>query len=318
MRYKYEKKPIHIAVGNLNVDITMYVPRLPGPDQSIIADEIQIGPGGAASNYSVAVAYYGHQPYLIASTSTSSFIDTIIDKLNKIGVITKFLKRVEENPGLVTVIVIPGGEKFMVKYRGANELLSPNDVPKQLLEEANIVHLASIPASIAGEIATRAAGLGLLVSYDPGSYALYEKEKILKILDKTNILFLNRVEAKQLTRGKVENLLKFGPDIVVVKKGPGGAYLLQQGGTVYYGISKPVRPPVDTTGAGDAFDAFFNAAYIDYKDPGKALSYALAAGALKVMCKGSQLCWDKQLFNKQLNETTVEKLKQPEPWILED
>ncbi len=311
-------KPIHVSVGNLNIDITMYVPRIPGSDESVIADDIVIGPGGSASNYSIAVTYYGHQAYLIASTSTNPLVDTVLEKLNNIGVVTKFVKRVEEDPGIVSVIVIPGGEKIMVKYRGANELLSPNDVPRQLLELATIIHMASIPPSIAMEIAMRASGLGILISYDPGAYALYAKSKVLSMLNYINILFVNRVEAKTLTGGKVENLLKYGTDLIVIKKGPAGAYVLQHGGTVYHGVSKPIRNPVDSTGAGDAFDAFFNSAYIDYRDPGKALSYALAAGALKVMCRGSILCWDKQLFSKQLSETLVEELKKPENWILED
>ncbi|ADI31472.1 carbohydrate kinase family protein [Staphylothermus hellenicus] len=315
---KTSSKPIHVAVGNLNIDITMYVSRLPMPDESVFAEEIMMGPGGSASNYSIAVTYYGHTAYLIASTSLNQLVDSILEKLNSIGVITRFVKRVEENPGIVNVVVIPGGEKIMVKYRGANELLSPNDVPKQLLEEATIVHMASIPPTIASEIAMRATGLGALVSYDPGAYALYDEEKIVSILDNINILFLNRAEARSITGGKIENLLKYGTDLIVIKKGPGGAYVLQQGGTVYHGVSKPIRPPIDSTGAGDAFDAFFNAAYIDYKDLGKALSYALAAGALKVMCRGSILCWDKHLFSKQLNETIVEEIKEPENWILED
>lgn len=315
---KTNAKPVHVAVGNLNIDITMYVPKIPGPDESVFAEDTRIGPGGSASNYSIAVTYYGHLAYLVASTSLNPLIDSILNKLNSIGVVTKFVKRVEENPGIVNIVVIPGGEKIMVKYRGANELLSPNDVPRQLLEEATIIHMASIPPSIASEIAMRASGLGVLVSYDPGAYALYDRERIISMLNNINILFLNRAEARSITGGRIENLLKYGTDLIVVKKGPGGAYVLQHGGTVYHGVSKPIRTPVDSTGAGDAFDAFFNASYIDYKDPGKALSYALAAGALKVMCRGSILCWDKQLFSKQLNETIVEEIKEPENWILED
>lgn len=313
---KVEK--IHIAVGNLNVDVTMYVSRLPGPDEAVIADDLIIGPGGSASNYAVAVAAYGHTAYLVASTSTDPLAEGVLSILEEKGVKTLYVKRIESPPGLVSVYVIPGGERLMVKFRGANELLSPNDVPRSLLEKASIVHIASIPPSIALEIADRASDLGLMVSYDPGAYALKNPDSVLKVLKNVTILFLNRKEAKAISIHDPRNLLEHGPLMIVVKKGPAGAYVVTHGDKYYSGVSRPIRPPVDSTGAGDAFDAFFNAAYLDYKDPGKALMYALAAGALKVTCKGSQICWNKQLFNRQLGETSIEALKKPPEWLLED
>ncbi len=313
-----KRRPIHVSVGNLNVDITMYVPRLPGPDEGVVADDINIGPGGAASNYAVAVSYYGHIAYLVASSSLDPIVDDVIKQLDGKGVFTRYVKRIEGPPGIVSVYVIPGGERLMVKYRGANELLSPNDVPRELLEKASIIHLATVRPEIAGEIADRAMDLGLLVSYDPGSYALTDPQKVLRTVKYVSILFLNRREAKALSKHSVESLLERGPFMIVVKKGPGGAFVATHGGKYYSGISRPLNPPVDSTGAGDAFDAFFNAAYLDYKDPGRALSYALAAGALKVTCRGSQLCWNRQLFNRQLGETSVETLKEPPDWLLED
>ncbi|OYT38213.1 MAG: ribokinase [Desulfurococcales archaeon ex4484_58] len=312
------EKPLHVAVGNLNIDITLYVDKIPRYDESVLSSETLISPGGSATNYSIAVRYYGHRVSLIASTSTNPLVDNILKQLRDHGITTDYIKRVDEEPGLVIVIVLKNGERLLFKYRGANELLSPNDLPRELMEQANIIHLTSIPPNIVDEIVSRASRLGVLISYDPGVYVSIYREKILEIIDNINILFLNRVEAKELSRGRIEDLLKYNIDAIVVKKGAGGAYLLQHGGKYYYGISKPLQKPVNTTGAGDAFAAFFNAAYLDYRDWGKALRYALAAGALKTMCKTSIICWDQKLFNKQLRNTTIEIVKNPEEWILED
>ncbi len=310
--------PLHVAVGNLNIDLTLYIERFPRSDESVIINDILVGPGGSAANYSVAVTCYGHRSALIASTSTMSYVDEILEMLREKGVDISYVKRVEERPGTVVVIVKKNGERIMFKYRGANELLSPNDLPRELLLDASIVHLTSIPPNIAGEIADRASHLGLLVSYDPGVYVSSSRKDVIKILDKINILFLNRVEAKQLSGTDPSSLLKYGVDIVVVKKGAGGAYLIQHGNIYYYGVSKPLKEPVNTTGAGDAFDAFFNSAYLDFKDYGKALSYALTAGALKTMYKTSLLVCDRELFSKQLKNTRIEIVKEPEEWVLED
>lgn len=313
-----KRSHVHVAVGNLNIDITLYVNRIPGPDESLIASDAHIGVGGAASNYAVAVAYYGHIPYLIASTSSHSFVDQILEELVKVGVRIDYIKRVDGTPGIVSIIVDSKGEKVMVKHRGVNSMLSPNDLPRDLLKEASIIHIASVEPSVALEIARRANSLGVLVSYDPGSGVFESRDIVLDTIKYTNILYLNRAEAKALAGTNIDRLLDRGPWIVVIKKGAAGAYAIVPGGTVYHGLSKPIRKPVDTTGAGDAFAAFFNSAYLDSNDVGKALEYGLAAAALKVTCRGSKLCYDKTLFNKQLLETMIEKLKNPPEWVLED
>ncbi len=309
---------LHVSVGNLNIDLTLYIPRLPVFDESVIVNDMLLSPGGSASNYASAVACYGHRATLIAAASTNPMVDNILEELRRRGVDTRFVKRVDGDPGLVIVVVTSNGEKIMLKYRGVNELLSPNDVPRELLDQANIVHLASIPPNIAEEIAGRASRLGIIVSYDPGVYAVSEKERVIKMLDKIDILFLNRVEAKELAGANMESLLKYGLSLLVIKKGAGGAFVVQHGSFYYRGRSKPIGKPINTTGAGDAFDAFFNAAYLDYKDPGKALSYGLAAGTLQTMCKTSIICCDMELFKKQLLMTTVEVMKEPDEWIIED
>ncbi len=310
---------IHIAVGNLNIDINLYVPRLPKPDESIISSDAVIGAGGAASNYAVAVSYYGHKAYLVATTSSYSFVDYILSDLEEHGVSTEYVKRVEGAPGIVSVIVDRGtGERIMVKYRGVNSLLSPNDVPRELLKIASIIHIASVEPSVAVEIARRAGSLGVLISYDPGAGVYVSREKVLEAVKLSNIVFLNRREAKELVGPDPAKILDMGPNIVVIKRGPAGAYVLAPGGIVYHGLAKPVKPPVDSTGAGDAFAAFFNSAYLERHDIGKALLYGVAAATLKVTCRGSRLCYDKTLFSKQLNETSVEVLKNPPEWVLED
>ncbi len=309
---------VHVAIGNLNIDITFYVDKLPGPDEAIVSSDANIGVGGAASNYAVAIAYYGHRSYLVATTSSYGFIDSVLEELLRLGVNIKYIKRVEGAPGIVSIIVNKKGERVMVKHRGVNSLLSPNDVPREILKIASIAHIASIEPSVALEIARRASSLGVMVSYDPGSGVYEDPETVLRVLEYTNILFLNRREALQLAGPNPTKLLDRGPEIIVIKKGPGGAYVIQPGNIVYHGISRPIRPPVDTTGAGDAFAAFFNATYLDSHEIGRALQYALAAGALKVTCRGSRLCLDRHLFNKQLMETMVEAMRNPPPWLLED
>ncbi|WP_440059180.1 carbohydrate kinase family protein [Thermogladius sp. 4427co] len=301
-------KPIHLSIGNVNIDLTFYIDRLPGPDESVYSKDLNISPGGAALNYAVAATYYGHYVYLIAAASTQTFSKEILDEVKNIGVDVRYVKLVEEPPGVVAVFVLPDGEKLMVKYRGANTLLTFMDVPRFLIKEAAVVHMASIDPRIAAEIAEVARRHASFTSYDPGVYALTDPGDVLKVAGLVNVLFLNKAEAEALGSEKIIRLLNLGIDYVIVKKGGEGAVAISGTRRVIKGYLTPVVKPVNTTGSGDAFNAFFNAAYIDWKDPLKALQYALSAGALKTMCRKSIMCWDKNLFNKQLEKSYVEDL----------
>jgi len=309
---------IHVCIGNFNIDLTLYVSRLPGLDESVNATEMILSPGGAATNYAVAVSCYGHRAVLIAVASASPLVDIMLNRVRELGVDVSYVKRVEGMPGLVVVVVSGEGERVMYRYRGVNELLSSASIPREALMQASIVHMASLPPATAGRIGEAASKLGILTSYDPGVYAISDREHVIKVLDKIDILFLNRVEAKSLAGYNIESLLKYGPSLIVVKKGAGGAYVVQHGGLYHHGRVKPIGKPVNTTGAGDAFDAFFNAAYLEYRDVGKALLYALAAGTLKTLYKTSIMSCDKELLKKQLLQTSVEVVKEPDEWVLED
>jgi len=307
-RELHSRKPVHVSVGNINVDIVFYIDKMPGNDESVYAREFNISPGGAALNYAVAATYYGHYAYLVASTSTHILSQRLIEEVKTMGVDVRYLKLVDELPGVVAVFVSSRGERSMIKYRGANEFLTLGDIPRQLIKEANIIHLASVTPRLVEELGVAAKTYGTILSYDPGLYALEEPENVVKVARYINIIYLNKPEARTLRPTGLTQLLKRGLDLVVVKKGGEGAVVLTGGGRALRGFSDPVRKPVNATGAGDAFAAFFNAAYLDSGDPLRALLHGLSAGTFKTFCKGSILCWDRNLFNKQLEKTYVEDL----------
>jgi ribokinase len=80
--------------------------------------------------------------------------------------------------------------------------------------------------------------------------------------------------------------LKDIPVIITVKRGEEGAYLYWSGRR-YSGHQEISVSIVDTTGAGDAFDAAFNVIYLETGNPAIALKHAIAAGTLKIARLGS-------------------------------
>lgn len=297
----------HIAVGNFNIDIAVYAEKFPGPDESISAHLLQIRPGGAAANYSAAVAQYGHEAYLVASISDAPLAHEVLKELRTYGVKLDYVKVLPVEPGIVVVFLSKTGERSMVKYAGANALLRPQDVPEEIIGRAHVAHLASIGVEFVKRVTELAKRHATMISYDPGIYAGKSPEGIAEIAGQIDTLFLNKVEALRLFE-KIPPLvlLKKGLDRVVVKRGKEGALVITSDMYLFTGKSAPISSPIDTTGAGDAFNAFFNTALLEFSDEVKALQYALAAGALKSVQKGSILTYDEKLFAEQLKTTTVE------------
>jgi len=305
-----DSKPLHVSIGNFNIDVVLYVDRLPGVDESVNASDTDIRPGGAAVNYAVAVARYGHRASLVASVADNQLVKANLELVRSLGVDVTGVTVVNSPPGVVVVMVYPDGSRSMIRSLGANVLLSPDSIDQGLLDAASIVHMATLHPEKATHIVHRING-GCIVSYDPGVYVESSWEHLRTALIHTNILFLNRKEYLKL-RSKLgdRGIFDTGLDIVVVKLGDKGAVALTREGGRYHAYTKLQGKPVDTTGAGDAFNAFFNAAYIDFKDVREALRYGVAAGALKTLCKGSMLCWDPEVFHRHLHEGIVREVEE--------
>ena len=282
----------HLAVGNINLDISLYVPRLPEPEEVVFAEEAWIGLGGAATNYAVAISRMGQRSRLLAVASGIVERLGLLKALEDAGVDTSSIAVMGGSPGIVVVMnVIGGSHKSRVAMRGVNTRL-PSFIEEGLRSwtpgSPCHIHLASIPPALLSSL--NAAPAGCTSSYDPGGEAFRRGAELLAWLSAVDWVFINTSELKGLTgRGEALaaiKLLEAGARMVVVKHGSGGATLLSRTGCITVSRLPGVKP-VDVTGAGDAFDAAFNIAVKAGADLGDALRVASAAGSAKVLKKGS-------------------------------
>jgi ribokinase len=257
----------------------------------------------------VTVSQYGHRALLVARASTHELTRLVLEEVKQYGVETEYVKLVEGPPGVVLVIVDKSGERTMIKHPGVNEDLSPGDIDSCVLKDTHVFHVASVKPSVAFSLLELASREGVVTTLDPGGYVEeWSTERLLQALRHVHTLFLN--EQNLCTHFKAldaSKMFKHGLSILVVKRGSKGAVVLTQG-ACYSGYAEPIKRPVDTTGAGDAFDALFNAKYIESKDPGYSLVYGLAAGSLKTGFRGSFMHWNSKLFKLQLEKVVVERV----------
>ncbi len=307
----------HLAIGNINLDLTFFVDSYPERGGVTKATDISIGLGGAATNYSVAARRAGHRATLYAHIGGLAFSENLLSLLEREGIDTSLVSIHErEYPGIVAVIVDRTGERTMIKYSGANQHLS-RVIPESLTPtDYDVVHFAStsprtVENTLHYALIGNAAVRTRICSYDPGGVYAAERESVRRTLEScaraasTAILFLNEREALVFSGASsledaVSVLSSYASTSnvsVVVKLGDRGSLLLRpRGGCI---VAEPYRVDrvLDTTGAGDVFDAYFNALLVETSSFERALQYANIAGALKVAKRGSALAapWRKEV-----------------------
>ncbi len=252
-------KPIHLAVGKFNVDVIVKVDKIPEIDFSLNTDVFEILPGGSATNYSVAVNRLGHTSKLLSKVSKTEIVKPLMAHLAEEGVGLDLVEEINSPPNYALILLRGNGNISMIR-RTFNSLLPTAEDVARYDRIFDVTHFASIPANVISKVSK-------LITYDPGAYSkMYEGEKV-------DILFVNKKEYED-----VKN--KINAKLVVVKRGSEGAMIYGDGEECY---SEALRTEVvDTTGAGDVFDAAFNVFYLNGNNLEDVLRYANISAGLKV------------------------------------
>jgi len=120
------------------------------------------------------------------------------------------------------------------------------------------------------------------LAFQPGTFQIkVGYEAIRDVYENTEIFFCNKEEAQEIlnsTEKDIPTLIRavreLGPTIPVITDGPNGAFTVDTDDQAWHMPMYPdPAPPVDRTGAGDAFSSTFTAAIILGKDPAEALSW---------------------------------------------
>ncbi len=276
--------PRHLSMGNINIDVYLYVERLPAPDEELPVEEAMVAPGGAASNYAVAVAAAGHRAVLAAHTSSVAEALGILDSLRERGVDTSRVVVHEEGmPGMVVIVVTRGGETVMFKVRGVNRLLRGDEAPG----EYDVVHVASAEPDVVERALS--ATQAKIYSYDPGgAVAVRHPSRVASLAGRVTLLSLNAREAIRVFGASIGVVReRLGDGMLLLRLGARGALLVTRD-AIYYARACRLGEPVDTTGAGDVFNAYFNAWLAEGRGVEEALAAAATAAALKVLRRGAQ------------------------------
>ncbi|BCU69513.1 carbohydrate kinase family protein [Stygiolobus caldivivus] len=259
-------KPIHLSVGKINIDILVKLDHFPEPDEPLTTETMDIQPGGAAVNYAIAVNKLGHSVKILAKVGKDSpVVRPILEKIAETGVGLDYVEEVNAPQSMALVLLRDNGKVSIVRKLGSSLLLSSEDV-KKYFGLFDVIHFASVPP----EIVVRDPN-SELVTYDPGPNSSKLDSSV-----NVDILYLNEKESKAVNINKLR-----GVNIIVIKMGDRGARVISHDSECEAEAYR-VKDVVDTTGAGDVFDAAFNYGYMEGHSIEESLKLAIISSALKV------------------------------------
>ncbi|MCX8182015.1 MAG: carbohydrate kinase family protein [Candidatus Methanomethyliaceae archaeon] len=270
-----------LSAGNINIDLSFLINKLPDLDGEETAD-LEIFHGGSAANFAVGVSRLGLKAGILGCVGDDEFGREAICELKKAGVVTDFVRVSKgKRTGTVCVLVDKSGGRRMLAYRGANVELESlvEDLP-----EAKFIQLCNVSRNVLMKI-KKSRGRAR-ISLDPGGSVV---ELTPEDLDGVDLLLLNELECRLLTRSEYrEGTRKLSEYVrqVVVKLGERGAYAFDGREEK---IQRALRVKVvDTTGAGDAFDAGFITAFIKGMGIEECLRWGIATASLKIQRRGAR------------------------------
>jgi len=276
-----DKKQLHVSIGNINIDFISIIDEELRPDFNIIAKDVWIGLGGAATNYAIAVSRLNHRARLIARTGEEVIKYGFLDKLKEEGVDISLIEITKEKPGMVMIIVNKNkSTRTMITARNANKGLKL----KNEIINGDHVHFSSVDPELIHNV--KYMKNIETISYDPGGEACYNKERIIDSIKYINWLLINENEFLCLDLDVDTLFDNYGLKFIVIKKGSKGAEVIYKKHKISGKINTTISQ-VDPTGAGDAFNASFNVFYKKYNNLSEGLKYAISAGSAKVEKLGS-------------------------------
>lgn len=278
------QRPV-VVIGDVVVDITIK-PSGPVRVASDTHSSIRLGLGGAGANTAVHLARLGMPVRFIGCVGDDVLARVVRAALAEPGLEAALATVPDAPTGAIAVFVDESGQRTMFPQRGANERVDSRLVaerwpaaPSALFVSGYALMTESTRA--AAQLAMeRARAAGVPIAIDPASYANIIDVGVQQFLEwcrPATILLPNRDEAAVLAGGAgtpeaaLERLSRLFP-VVVAKLDREGAKARRGDEAVH--VPPQTVPVVDTTGAGDAFNAGFLAAYLR----GASLADAVAAG----------------------------------------
>jgi sugar/nucleoside kinase (ribokinase family) len=284
-----------LVAGELNVDLVLQNYRsFPALGREVLVEDAALTLGSSSAICASGLAKLGNDVVFAGKLGCDSWGDLCIEWLNALGIECSPVLRESSLKTGITVSITSRTDRALVTFPGSMVELRAGDIRDNDLKRCRHLHVSSFYLQTglrAGlkSLFERAHAHGLTTSLDPG----FDPEEkwggdLVEMLPEVDVFLPNETELAAIThradRAAALRTLDNGRTITVAKLGEEGCMAVCRGEV----LRMPAYPvtPLDTTGAGDSFDAGFLHAWLRKEGLNSAMSLGSACGALSTLQSG--------------------------------
>ncbi|MCK1994676.1 ribokinase [Peribacillus muralis] len=274
------------VVGSSSMDLVVTSAKRPKAGETVLGDSFITVPGGKGANQAVAAARLGADVSMIGCVGDDFYGEVILENLKKNGINTDYVEPVTGSTSGTAHIILSEGDNSIIVVKGANDFITPDYVQKaqKAIEEADIVMVQQeIPEETVEYVAELCNTLQKRLLLNPAparklSEAVIQQAAFLTPNEhEFEILFDGRDRTKALAEH---------PNKLFITEGKNGVRYFD--GHEEKIVPSFVVEAVDTTGAGDTFNAAFAVAVAEGKSYDECLIFANRAASISVTKLGAQ------------------------------
>jgi ribokinase len=289
------KAPRIVVVGSYATGLTMKVDRLPGTGETVLGTGYRVDYGGKGSNQAVGCARLGASVSFVAKIGKDTFGEMALALYHEERIDTSHVLQTPEAPTGVGFIIVEkdSGHNCITIDPGANELLSASDVSAGLPagdRPAVVLTQLEIPVTAAATAMAGGRACGAITIMNPAPV----RPLPASVLETVDVLTPNETEARVLAgipagtsiepEQLARELIRGKAKQVVMTLGEKGALVVTASSTTH--VAAIAASAVDTTGAGDAFNAGLAMALASGTNLEDAVRFAVIIGGLAVTKEG--------------------------------
>ncbi|MEK4067274.1 ribokinase [Peribacillus sp. FSL R5-0717] len=278
---------IRIAVvGSSSMDLVVTSAKRPMAGETVLGESFITVPGGKGANQAVAAARLGAEVSMVGCVGDDVYGEIILDNLKKNHVNTKYVEPVTGSASGTAHITLSEGDNSIIVVKGANDFITPEYVEKakKVIEGSDIVLVQQeIPEETVEYLADLCNMLQKRLLLNPAPARKLSEA----VIQQASFLTPNEHEFEILFDGRdrTEVLTEY-PNKLFITEGKNGV-------RYFDGHEEKVVPSfeveaVDTTGAGDTFNAAFAVAVAEGKSFDESLLFANRAASISVTKLGAQ------------------------------
>jgi ribokinase len=284
------------VVGSLNADLVLRAERLPEPGETLTGSDLEVFPGGKGANQAYAAARLGAQVFMAGRVGADAYGEMLREGLAAAGADCSFVEVSARPTGIAGITVLPTGENAILLSPGANHDVTPQWVEEKL---ATLTRHDFVLCQL--EIPQEATIAALRLARDRGACSMLDptpaRELPGDVLELAGIVTPNQSEMAILLGEDAAASHDQGIDAGRKLRAMGArnvALKMGELGCVWVGETETVTAdgfsvtPVDTTAAGDTFNAALAVMLLGGASLTQALTFANAAAAISITRAGAQ------------------------------